>query len=832
MADIKLAFRTLAKSPFVTAIAVLSLALGIGANAAIYSLFDQLLLQALPVRAPAELVNLGAPGPKPGSQSCNQAGDCDAVFSYPMYRDLEQRQTVFTGLAAHRAFSANLALGDQTVDGEGMLVSGSYFPVLGVRPALGRLFVPADDVQPGEHPLAVLSHRFWENQLGADPDILNGSIVVNGRTMTVVGIAPRGFNGTTLGSNPDVFVPLTMRGAVEPGFDAFDNRRSYWAYVFGRLKPGVGIEQASASLNPVYNGIINEVEVPLNDRISEQLMERFRARELTFQEGWRGQSSVHEEARTPLILLFGITGVVLLIACANIANLLLARGAARTQEMAIRGSIGATRRHLLRQLLTESLLLALMGGAASLLVARWTLDLIASILPADASRTLTLDVSPGVVLFAAVVAVGTGLLFGLYPALHATRADLASTMKASSGQPSGSRSAARFRTSLVTAQIALSMALLVAAGLFIRSLTNISRVDLGLRADNMVTFALSPELNGYEPERSHIFFDRVEEEVAAIPGVTGVTASFISILAGNNWGNDVSVEGFEAGPDTDTNVRFNAIGTDYFRTMGIPLITGREFTEADRVDAAEVVIINEAFTRKFGLDPRDAVGRMMALGRTEELDLQIVGVVQDAKYSSVKDEVPPMYFSPYRQNESLGSMTFYARTAGPPATVIRSIPGVIKRLDANLPVEDLQTLEQTARENVFMDRMISSLAAAFAVLATLLAAVGLYGVLAYTVAQRTREIGLRMALGAESNIVRRMILKQVGRMMIIGGIIGLVAALALGRAAASLLYGLGGSDPIALIGAAVLLTLVAFGAGYIPALRASRVDPMQALRYE
>ena len=832
MADIKLAFRTLAKSPFVTAIAVLSLALGIGANAAIYSLFDQMLLEALPVRAPDELVNLESAGPKPGSQSSNQAGGTESIFSYPMYRDLEERQTSFTGLAGHRAFSANLALGDRTMDGEGMLVSGSYFPVLGVRPALGRLFVPADDDRPGEHPLAVLSHRFWQNQLGADPDILNGNIVINGRTMTVVGVAPRGFDGTTLGATPDVFVPLSMRGAVEPGFDGFENRRSYWVYVFGRLKPGVTVEEAAASLNPVHSGILNEVEVPLNDRLSEQMMAQFRARQLTLEEGWRGQSSVHEEAKTPLVLLFGITGIVLLIACANIANLLLARGAARTQEMAIRGSIGASRRHLLRQLLTESLLLALLGGAASLLVARWTLGLIAAILPAEASRTLALDLRPGVVLFAAAVAIGTGLLFGLYPALHATRADLASTMKGTGGQPSGSRAAARFRTSLVTAQIALSMALLVAAGLFIRSLTNISRVDLGLRAENVVSFALSPELNGYEPARSHILFDQVEAEVAAIPGVTGVTAAFVSILAGNNWTNDVSVEGFEAGPDTDTNARFNAIGTDYFRTMGIPLIAGREFTEADRVDATEVAIINESFMRKFDLHPRDAVGKMMAVGRTEELDLRIVGVVQDAKYSSVKDDVPPMYFSPYRQNESLGSMTFYVRTAGPTATVIRAIPDVIKRLDANLPVEDLKTLEQTARENVFLDRMISSLAAAFAVLATLLAAIGLYGVLAYTVAQRTREIGLRMALGAESTIVRRMVLGQVARMMLIGGAIGLVGALALGRAASSLLFGLGGSDPIALAGAAVLLTLVAFGAGYIPALRASRVDPMQALRYE
>ena len=832
MADIKLALRTLLRTPFLTAVAVISLALGIGANSAIYSLFDQILLQALPVRAPDELVNLGAPGPKPGSQSCNDAGDCDAVFSYPMFRDLEREQTVFTGLAAHRSFGANLATGDRTLDGAGMLVSGSYFPVLGLRPALGRLFVPADDQNPGEHPVVVLAHRFWENQLGADPDVLNRPIIVNGRTMTVVGVAPAGFEGTTLGSRPDVFVPLSMRGAIQPGFDAFENRRSYWAYVFGRLRPGVTMDQATASMNTLYGGIIREVEVPLNQGMSEQTMERFRVKELSFEGGWRGQSSIHEDARIPLLLLFGITAVVLLIACANIANLLLARGAGRTQEMAIRGSIGASRTQLLRQLLTESLVLALAGGAASLVVARATLGLVGSFLPPEQAAFLTLRVSPGVILFAAAISIGTGILFGLYPALHATRADLASTMKSASGQPSGSRSAARFRTSLVTAQIALSMALLVAAGLFIRSLTNISRVDLGLRTDNMATFAISPELNGYDPDRTLVFFDRVEEELAAIPGVTGVTASFIPILANSNWGNSLSVEGFEAGPDVDTSARFNAVGAGYFSTMGIPLIAGREFTAADREGAAPVTIVNEAFAEKFGFEPREAVGKLMAVGSTDTLDMQIVGVVQNAKYSSVKDDVPPMYFSPYRQDRTLGAMNFYVRSGGDPGSVLRAIPAVVQRLDPNLPVEDLKTLTQQARENVSLDRMISSLAASFAVLATLLAAIGLYGVLAHTVAQRTREIGLRMALGAESSTVRRMVLRQVGRMMVIGGVIGIAAAVALGRAASSLLFGLGGNDPLAMGAAVVLLSLVALGAGYLPALRASRVDPMQALRYE
>ena len=833
MKDIRLAFRTLWKTPFVTTIAILSLALGIGANAAIFSLFDQMLLKALPVPSPDELVYLSSPGPKSGSTSCNQAGSCDDVFNYPMFKDLESRQTVLTGLAAHVIIGSNLALGEKTVDSETMLVSGSYFSVLGLRPALGRLLTPADDEVPGEHPVAVLSHRFWVNELGSDPDVLNSTVVVNGRSLTIVGVAPEGFDGTTLGALPAVFVPITMRGQlVARGGNEFENRRAYWAYLFGRLKPGVGVEQASAELNTLYSGILTDVEVPLNDGMSEATLERFRTRELLLEPGWRGQSSVHDDARAPMLLLLGITGIVLLIACANIANLLLARGAGRTQEMAIRGSLGASRRQLLRQLLTESLLLALMGGVASLLVAQWTLGLVASVLPPDATQVLVMKLRPGIILFAAAISVGTGVLFGLYPAVHATRTDLAGTMRSTTGQPSGSRGAARFRTSLVTAQIALSMALLVAAALFIRSLTNVSRVDLGMDTSDVITFALSPELNGYDAARSHILFERVREELAAVPGVSGVTLAFIPLLGGSNWGNNVSVEGFEQDADTDANARYNAVAPGYFRTLGMPLIAGREFTDADGPDATDVAIINETFARKFGLEPRTAVGKLMALGRTDSLYMQIVGVVQDAKYSDVKDETPPVYFNPYRQNESLGAMNVYVRTAGAAGPVLRAIPSVIQRLDPNLPVEDLKTLDRQVAENIFMDRMISSLAAAFAVLATLLAAVGLYGVLAYTVAQRTREIGLRMALGAEQALVRRMVLGQVGKMMIIGGIIGLLGAIALGKAAGSLLYGLSGTDPIALGSAVILLSGVAFGAGWLPALRASKVDPMVALRYE
>jgi predicted permease len=830
MRNLQLAFRTLFRTPFLTAIAILSLALGIGANAAIFSLFDQMLLRPLPVQRPEQLVNLLSPGPKHGSTACNQAGDCEAVFSYPMYRDLESAQTGVVSIAAHRAFGANVAFDGQTLNGEGMLVSGSYFSLLGLRPALGRLIEQRDDETIGAHPFTVLSHDFWETRLGANPDVIGQTIIVNGRTFTIIGVAPRGFRGTTLGAQPMVFLPMTMGEGMAPFDERYTNRRAYWMYLFARRSPGTSIEQASVALNAVYRPIINDVEAPLQEGMSEAGMARFREKEIALEDGRRGQSSVHGEVRMPLILLFATTGIVLLIACANIANLLLARGANRGMEMAIRLSLGANRPRMLGQLLTESCLLAILGGAASLLVAVWTLGYIGSILPSDGSEMIALQLRPSVVLFAAALSIGTGFLFGLFPALHATRADIVSTIRANAGNIVGAKAAARFRSGLVTAQIALSMALLILAGLFLKSLVNVSRVDLGLQVDNVITFGISPELNGYDAERSRVLFGRVEEELSALPGATGVSSAIVALLSGNNWGTDVGVEGFERGPDIDSNSRFNSIGPDYFRTLGIPIIAGREFTTADANGTLKVAVVNQSFAKKFNLGD-EVVGKWMSTDGGEKLDIQIVGLVQDAKYSEVKDEVPPLFFTPYRQADR-GSMTFYVRTSSQPQQLLRNVPGVVKSLDPNLPVENLKTMPQQIRENVFLDRMISILSAAFASLATLLAAVGLYGVLAFTVAQRTREIGVRMALGADGGRVRGMVLRQVSRMLIVGGLVGIAAALGLGRAASSLLFGLASYDPVVVAIAAGVLVLFALAAGYIPALRASRVDPMHALRYE
>ncbi len=420
----------------------------------------------------------------------------------------------------------------------------------------------------------------------------------------------------------------------------------------------------------------------------------------------------------------------------------------------------------------------------------------------------------------------------MFPALHSTRSDLISVIRAGAGQLTGGKSAARFRAGLVTAQITLSMALLVSAGLFLKSLMNVSRVDLGVEIDRFATFSLSPERSGYDSTRSNLYFLRVEEELRSIPGVTAVTSSLVPLLAGNNWGTDVLVQGFARGPDVDNNSRFNSVGAGYFATLGVPLLAGREFTPSDLRGGTRVAIVNETFARKFGLG-RDALGRFMTDDTNRDtLDTQIVGLIPDIKYSDVKDSVPPVFYTPWRQTNTIGYMNFYAKSTLPPEQILGSIREVVKRIDGTVPVEDLKTMPQQVRENVFLDRMISILSASFAVLATLLAGVGLYGVLSYSVAQRTREIGVRMALGADRAQVRGLVMKQVGMMTVVGGALGVAAAFGLGKAARSLLYGLEGHDLMVFSMSLILLAIVALAARFVPARRASQVDPMQALRYD
>ncbi len=831
MRNLKLAFRTLFKTPFVTVVAVLSLALGIGANAAIYSLFNEILLRPLPVTDPTRLVNFKAPGPQFGSNSCNDAGGCDEIFSYPMLRDLQKANTALSGIAGHFLFGVNVAMTGQTpVSGRGVFVTGNYFSVLGLRPAVGRLLTPQDDETIGNNYVAVLSYAYWENQLGSDQSVVGKRITVNGQQMTIAGVAPKGFYGTTLGARPYVFVPITMRSVLAQGWTGFERRDSYWVYLFGRLKPGATMKQAESSVNTVYHTLVNDVDAPRVKGVTAKMMQEFRAKKVDLVDGRKGQSSTIKESRTPVTLLFSITGIVLLIACANIANLLLARAANRTMEMAVRLSLGATRRQLVGQVLTESVLLAALGGILGLLVVHWTLVGITALLPAQVAATLSFSIDGQVLLFTAGISLATGLVFGIAPAVQSTRPDLVTELRNNSGKLSGSRGAARFRASLVTAQISLSMALLIAAGLFVKSLRNVSRVDLGVNIDNMVSFGVSPAKSGYDSTRALALYARLEQVLSAVPGVQSVTSSGIPLLEGDNWGEGVSVQGFHKEPDTDAGSRYNIVGPNYFHVLGVPILDGRDFTASDESGSMKVAIVNETFAKKFGLG-RNAVGKKMSMDN-DSLDITIIGLAKDSKYSDVKDTIPPVFVRPYRQAGRVNSINYYLRSSGSPIQLLREIPAAIKQVDPNLPVEDLQLTPVTVADNVFLDRMITTLSASFAVLATLLAAVGLYGVLAYSVAQRTREIGVRMALGANGTRVRAMVLLQVGRMALIGGVIGILGALAIGKAAQSLLYQMEGSDPVVIVLSAVTLAAVAFGAGLVPAVRASRIDPIQALRYE
>jgi predicted permease len=835
MRNLKLALRTLIKTPFVTAIAALSLGLGIGGNSAIYSIFHRMLRQELPVQDPARLVNFSAPGPKPGSQSCSQAGSCEDVFSYPMFRDLQKsNQKVFSAIVGHREFSANVSFERRSFATQGLFVSGTYFPTLGERPSLGRLLTASDDVTEGAHPVVVLAHRFWEIQLGADSSVLGKSVSVNGKPLTVIGVTREDFEGTTFGSRPAFYVPLAMGKEVGLGVERrIEQRRTYWIYAFGRLVPGVSIEQARTAINAIYRPIINEVEAPLQTNMRDSVMQKFRVKEIVLSEGARGQSDMHNDAGGPLFILFAITGLVLLIACANIANLLMARATNREMEMAVRLSLGATRRQLLAQLLTESLVLAFVGGVVSLLFASWTLQGITALLPQEIVDETNFGMNWAAVAFAGVLSLTTGIAFGLFPALHSTRPDLVTALRNNSGKLAGGRAARRFRTSLATTQIALAMALLMSAGLFLKSLWKISRVDLGVRVEKLVTFALAPEKSGYDSVRTRTLFTRVEEELASMPGASGVTSSMVPLIAGSNWTNSVTVEGFKADENTNVQSSFNAVGPGHFRTIGVDLLAGREFTAADDIGRAKVVIVNEAFAKKFNLGA-NPVGKRMALGRSDTIkpDMEIVGLVRNSKYARVKQATPPVFYRPHRQMGDVGEMNFYVRTEGDPNAIVRAVPALVRRVDPMLPVERLKTMPEEIRQNTFEDRMISTLSASFAVLATLLAAIGLYGVLAYSVAQRTREIGVRMALGAGASQVRALVLRQVGTMVLIGGVIGLVGAFALSKAATSMLFEMTGADPVVMLGAVALLALVALAAGYVPARRATRVDPMQALRYE
>jgi predicted permease len=603
----------------------------------------------------------------------------------------------------------------------------------------------------------------------------------------------------------------------------------------------VSREQAEGLMNVSFAALIRDVEFPaLRSGIgTDRQREQFQQRRIVLQDGARGRNAGRAEARTFILLMFAITAFVLVIACANVANLLLTRVADRSTEMAVRLSIGASAGRLIRLLLVEASVLGLVGAFGALGVARLTLDGLLAIMPPEDVPMLSFEINATVLLFALGLGVGTSLLFGLFPALHGVRSAARGVLHAQTRRTSGSPPANRFRASLATSQIALATALLALAGLFVVSLVNVARVELGIRRDGLVTFRLSPYLNGYSPERAQALFDQVEEQLQAVPGVVAVTESTVPILSNSNWNNNVTVEGFDAGPDADTRVSVARVGIDYFRTLGTPLLAGREFARSDAESSPRVAVVNQAFGRKFNLGS-DVIGKRLAMGAggNRPLNIEIVGLVRDAKYSEVREPPPPQLIMPYRQPDTsrgetgVGTLTFYVRTASDARALIGTIPQVIGALDRNLPIVALRTMDDQVWDNTTRDRVLSILSSSFAVLATLLAAIGLYAVLAYGVARRLREIGIRVALGAQPWHVRWLVLSQVGRISLAGGAIGVGLALALGRLGRAMLFGVGGMDVTVILGAALLAIVVSFAAGILPARRATSVNPIEALRVE
>jgi predicted permease len=839
--DCRYAVRSLNARPLVTIVAVLSLALGIGVNTAIFSVFDRVLLRRLPVPAANEIVNVTSPGFRPGSRSTGDSGREDAIFSYPLFRDLERLEGGAWQMAAHRDFRANLAYRGQTSDAEGLLVSGHYFPALRIRPALGRLLGPDDDRVQGAHPVVVLSHSYWSTRFGADPAVLNDTLVVNGEPMIIVGIAPSGFSGNTITDRPQVFMPLMMgeRAFREAQWNGMSARNNHWLYVFARLRSDVSREQGEALINVPFTALIKDVEYPeLRSGIgSDRDRELFQQRRIVLQDGSRGRESNRSETQAILLLMFAITGFVLAIACANVANLLLARAADRAAEMSVRLSLGASSGRLLRLLLAESVVLGIAGAIGALAVGRLTLDGLLTIMPAEDVAILDFAISPTVLFFTLALGIATSVLFGLFPALHGVRASVSAGLQAHSGRTAGSRAANRFRASLATSQIALATALLAVAGLFVVSLVKLAQTELGIQRDGLVAFRISPSLNGYSTEHAQALFDQLEEQLRGLPGVVGVTASTVPLLSNNNWNNNITVEGFDAGPDADTRVSVTRVGTDYFRTVGIPLLAGRDFTRADIENTPRVAVVNEAFGRKFNLGA-NVIGQRLAMGAGDNrpLDIEIVGLARDAKYSEVREPAPPQLIMPYRQPDrrqsGVGPLTFYVRTSSDTGALVRAIPPVVMRLDANLPIVNLRTMDDQIWDNTTPQRVMSVMSTSFAMVATLLAAIGLYAVLAYGVARRLREIGIRMALGAQPRDVRWLVLAQVGRMTLIGGIAGSVLALGLGRLAQAMLFGVEGTDASIIGVAALVVVAVALAAGALPARRATAVNPIEALRVD
>ena len=837
--DAKFALRTLAKSPVFTGVAVLSLALGIGANTAIFTLLDQILMRLLPVREPQRLALLSMKGMHYGS---NWGGN---AISYPMYDDFSKNNAVFSGMFCRFPYHLSLTFDGQTERVAGELVSGTYFPVLGVGTAVGRTFTNEEDQIPGGHPVAMLSFSYWHSRFGGKTDMVGKSVIVNGYAMTIVGIAREGFEGVELGYRTQIFVPVMMKKQMTPLWDELTNRRWRWVNALGRLKPGVTMEQAQAALQPFFHSMLEmEVKEPAFRNASSYTREQFLKNVIQVLPGSQGRSYLRRELQKPLWVLMAITGGVLLIACANVAGLLIARAASRQREIAVRLALGAGRWRLIHQLLVESLLLSTIGALVGLLLAVWSDKVLLGFLPPETAE-LKITTTPDwrILLFLLAVTSLTGILCGLVPALQATRTDVAPVLKDQAGAVVGGGTSVRFRKVLVTAQVSLSLLLLIGAGLFIRSLQNLRNLGPGFAPEYLVSFNIDPSLNGYETTKCKAFYLRLTESFSSIPGVQSVGLASVRILEDNEWDSSVTVEGYSAKTGEHIGPYMNSIGPGYFQTLGVPILAGRDFTIKDTEEikhgpdaddwSPTKVIINEKFAKKY-FGATNALGRHVGFGSDPgtKTDMEVIGIIKDIKYTNLRDEIPIQMFIPYLGSRYVGGMTVYLKTVVDPNQIISAVRAQTRQIDPNVPIYAIRTVENQISNSLLIERLIASLSTVFGVLAASLATIGLYGVMAYTVARRTREIGIRMALGAFHRDVIWLVMREVITLVTIGIVIGFGAAMGLTQYVKSQLFGLTTMDPFTLAAAILGLAAVACLAGYIPAFRASRVDAMQALRYE
>jgi predicted permease len=829
IADLRLAFRGLRRNPLFATVAILSLALGIGANTAIFTLIDQMLLRKLPVRAPEELVMLHQEGPHNGS---NMGG---RMHSYPIYQDYQKRGEPLSEVLCRRLVPASVSIDNQTERVQAEMVSGNYFTLLGVGPALGRVFNSQEDDQTYQgHPVVVLGYDYWVNRFARDANVIGKKILVNNFPMTIVGVSAAGFAGIDPAQSPEIRVPIQMKPQMVPDWEwvFLDDRRTRWVQVFARLKPGYTAESAQPPLQGLFTQIrAHEMTLPAAKDWTPYGREQFMKGRLVVTSAAMGYSSLRNDFSTALVVLMCMVGLVLLIACANVANLLIARGFMRQKEIAVRLSLGASRGRLVKQLLVESLVLSLLGGIAGIALSIVLTRGLLALIPTQGQPLLINAYPDGRILaFTAALTFVTAIVFGLLPALRASRPDPWTTLKDTVGSIAGAGGSLFLRKGLVTAQVALSFLLLFGAGLFVRSLQNLKTTETGVDLDNLITFQLSPDLSGYDDDRTVYFYRDLLDRLRSAPGVKSAGMAAVPILSGDEWDSSTSVEGHRPADGEDMQAFMNALSPGYFETMNIRFLEGRDFNRMDVKRDAKVAIVNRRFAEHF-FKGRSALGKRLGrgVGPKTKLDVEIIGVVENSLYEGPREGVRRQVFVP---NWGRGSAVFYVRTTTPSSSAYNMLRSEVRQLDSTLPVYQMKTVEGQLDETLLSDRLIALLSAGFGLLATVLASIGLYGVMAFVVARRRKELGIRLALGAQPSGVIWMVMREVLLLLAIGLALGIPSALALGRYVSAQLYGIQPHDPWIASTTVVVLTVVSAAAGLIPAHRASRIDPILALRYE